>query len=325
MTLRDPIVAVTHPDPYAYYADLVARTPLYWDETSGLWVAASAAAVTAVLTSECCRVRPPAEPVPAALLGTPAGDIFGRLVRMNDGPDHRPLKRAITTTLGDIDGTRVAGKSRAWARVLAREITPEDQSTVWDFAFRLPREDPAVQRASLRPPFEGDLIPRPPRDEEGHDAPCRPDPGTTPRVDGRVEEAHGNAIDAGPRRIPQRATRDDEHVDDGPPVQRPSEVPLPRHLRPRPVRPDCRDVDIPGADELAEELEPVAEIRVRPGRAQGIDHRVEIHPFLSPFALSSLRTAPTMRAYPRTAGAWGAVRPVRSVPYVQPVRAVPSP
>jgi cytochrome P450 len=138
MTLRDPIVAVTHPDPYAYYADLVARTPLYWDETSGLWVAASAAAVTAVLTSECCRVRPPAEPVPAALLGTPAGDIFGRLVRMNDGPDHRPLKRAITTTLGDIDGTRVAGKSRAWARVLAREITPEDQSTVWDFAFRLP-------------------------------------------------------------------------------------------------------------------------------------------------------------------------------------------
>ena len=28
----DPIAAVTHPDPYPYYRDLVARTPLYRDE-----------------------------------------------------------------------------------------------------------------------------------------------------------------------------------------------------------------------------------------------------------------------------------------------------
>ena len=66
---RDPLAAATHPDPYPYYADLVARRPLYRDDGLGLWIAASAAAVTAVLTSEHCRVRPAAEPVPGALVG----------------------------------------------------------------------------------------------------------------------------------------------------------------------------------------------------------------------------------------------------------------
>jgi hypothetical protein len=35
----DAIAAVTHPDPYPYYADLVRRSPLYRDDTLGLWVA----------------------------------------------------------------------------------------------------------------------------------------------------------------------------------------------------------------------------------------------------------------------------------------------
>jgi len=138
MPPHDPIAAVTHPDPYPYYADLVARAPFYWDETLGLWVAASAAAVTAVLTSECCRVRPPAEPVPAALRGTPAGDIFGRLVRMNDGPGHCPFKSAIATMLGGIDATGVVAQSSAWAHVLSSESALDDPARVSDFAFQLP-------------------------------------------------------------------------------------------------------------------------------------------------------------------------------------------
>ena len=81
----DPIAAVTHRDPYPYYAELVATRPVHRDEALGLWVACSAAAVTDVLGHPACLVRPPAEPVPGALLGSPAGDIFGRLVRMNDG------------------------------------------------------------------------------------------------------------------------------------------------------------------------------------------------------------------------------------------------
>ena len=40
------IAAVTHPDPYPYYAELVASRPLHRDDSLGLWVAASAASVT---------------------------------------------------------------------------------------------------------------------------------------------------------------------------------------------------------------------------------------------------------------------------------------
>ena len=75
----NPIAAVTHPDPYPYYTDLGTRAPLAWNATLGLWVAASAEAVTAVLTSELCRVRPTTEPVPRSLLGSPAADIFRHL------------------------------------------------------------------------------------------------------------------------------------------------------------------------------------------------------------------------------------------------------
>lgn len=138
MTPHDPIAAVTHPDPYPYYADLVARTPLYRDETLGLWIAAGAAAVMAVLTSECCRVRPPAEPAPTALLGSPAGDTFRRLVRMNDGPGHGPLKSAIAATLGGIDPTQAAEQSSAWARSLANQLVPDEPAGVSEFAFQLP-------------------------------------------------------------------------------------------------------------------------------------------------------------------------------------------
>src|ERR1700730_9947136 len=98
----DPIAAVTHRDPYPYYARLVAERPLYFDPDLGLWVASSAEAVAAVLASERCRVRPPAEPVPAAIAGTPAGEVFRRLVRMTDGEAHGPLKQAVSAALAGV-------------------------------------------------------------------------------------------------------------------------------------------------------------------------------------------------------------------------------
>jgi len=127
----DPIAAVTHPDPYPYYADLAARKPLYRDEALGMWVASSAEAVTAVLTSDLCRVRPPIEPVPVALLGSSAGEIFRHLVRMNDGVGHCPFKQAVTGALDSVDPERMAVESRRWAERL--EISP-----LADFAFSLP-------------------------------------------------------------------------------------------------------------------------------------------------------------------------------------------
>ena len=138
MPPHDPIAAVTHPDPYPYYADLVARTPLYYDRALGLWVAASAAAVTAVLASASCLVRPPAEPVPAALRGSPPGDIFLHLVRMRDGPGHRSLKRAVAATLGGIDASDALAQSSACAISLSGEIVADNPASVSDFAIRFP-------------------------------------------------------------------------------------------------------------------------------------------------------------------------------------------
>lgn len=127
----DPVAAVTHPDPYPFYADLVARRPLYRDDALGLWVAASAETVSAVLTSDLCRVRPPAEPVPSALLGSPAGEIFRHWVRMNDGPGHCPFKKALSTVLGSLDPARIHELSRSLARDL-------DAGDLPGFAFGLP-------------------------------------------------------------------------------------------------------------------------------------------------------------------------------------------
>lgn len=132
----NPIAAVTHRDPYPYYARLAAERPIYHDESLGLWVASSAGAVAAVLASDLCGVRPPAEPVPAKLQGTSAGDLFGRLVRQADGGRHAPLKQAVSAALGAIDGQKAAAESRAWARALAAGI--QSTQDLQDFLFRLP-------------------------------------------------------------------------------------------------------------------------------------------------------------------------------------------
>lgn len=135
----DPVAAVTHPDPYPYYADLVARRPFERHSDLGMWVAASAEAVTAVLSSDLVRVRPPAEPVPRALLGSAAGEIFSRLVRMNDGPRHGALKPAVAAALGAVDCGRIEVEGRDAAARLAAELAPQDNvSRLDDFAFRLP-------------------------------------------------------------------------------------------------------------------------------------------------------------------------------------------
>ncbi|MEN2475704.1 cytochrome P450 [Burkholderia sp. GS2Y] len=104
MNPTDPIAAVTHRNPYPYYAALVDGPPLAFDATLGLWVASRATAVTAVLGHPACRVRPLDAPVPPALRGTTAGALFGELVRMNDGASrHDVPKQALRTAFAPID------------------------------------------------------------------------------------------------------------------------------------------------------------------------------------------------------------------------------
>lgn len=136
---RDPLDAVTHPDPYPYYRDLVAQRPLAYDETLGVWVAASAAAVRATLTSDSCRVRPVAEPVPASLARSPAGDIFGRLARMNDGQGHAPLKRSIVVALSGLDVGSLRRRSATWSEALFATLdVARAPGRFAEFAYRLP-------------------------------------------------------------------------------------------------------------------------------------------------------------------------------------------
>jgi cytochrome P450 len=134
---ENPIAAVTHANPYPYYAALVERRPLYFDETLRLWVASSAEAVKAVLSSDVCRVRPMAEPVPKALLGSASADIFQHLVRMNDGERHCPFKQAVSGALTQIDAAQAGLLSRKYAQFLAARIDT-DTDHLTEFAFRLP-------------------------------------------------------------------------------------------------------------------------------------------------------------------------------------------
>jgi cytochrome P450 len=133
----DPIAAVTHRDPYPYYAELVAARPAHRDETLGLWIACGASAVTDALSDPACLVRPPAEPVPGSLVGSPAGAIFGRLVRMNEGARHSAMKPAVSTATARIEAS-VGEHARRWAAHLAEALAPaRDPARVNEFAFSL--------------------------------------------------------------------------------------------------------------------------------------------------------------------------------------------
>ncbi|WLI08505.1 cytochrome P450 [Pseudomonas sp. FP597] len=94
-----PLEAVTHADPYKYYSRLRLGPGLLFDTTLGLWVASSAQSVEAVLMHPDCRVRPLHEPVPPAIAQGAAGQVFARLMRMNEGAAHRCPRAAIEPAL----------------------------------------------------------------------------------------------------------------------------------------------------------------------------------------------------------------------------------
>ena len=100
----DPVAAVTHADPYPYYAALRDGPPLAWNDTLRLWVATRADTIAELLSAhETLRVRPAAEPVPRAIVGSPAGEVFGHLIRMNDGAAHQAHRPALQRALMGLD------------------------------------------------------------------------------------------------------------------------------------------------------------------------------------------------------------------------------
>lgn len=113
------VAAVTHADPYPFYAQL-RQTPLQFDAALGLWVASSADVIGAAFAHTSLRVRPVAEPVPRALVGTPAGAVFAQLVRMNDGAFHAAHKPQVRIAAGHWSMARVAQVAGEVTQRLAR-------------------------------------------------------------------------------------------------------------------------------------------------------------------------------------------------------------
>jgi len=138
-TPADPIAAVVHPDPYPYYAALAVSRPLYRDDRLGMWVAAGAREVDAVLASPAVRVRPVDGPLAPHLMGTPAGEVFGHLVRWADGSRHNTMKRAVRETLSGADlPAQVQASARAWTRRLVADGGAELVPVIDRLAYGLP-------------------------------------------------------------------------------------------------------------------------------------------------------------------------------------------
>lgn len=134
----DPLQAVTHPNPYPYYATLRERPPLVRDDALNLWIAARASTVRAVLDDERLTVRPTSEPVPRAIAGEPAGAVFGQLARMNEGEPHRVARRALIEGLGSVDVEHMFRSAHTRAAEAIDRAKASDDRSLEVLAFALP-------------------------------------------------------------------------------------------------------------------------------------------------------------------------------------------
>jgi cytochrome P450 len=148
------LAAPAHRNPYPYYAALAAGPALVFDAPRKLWIASSAASVKAVLGNPACHVRPTAEPVPAAIVGSAAGEVFGHLVRMNEGVRHDAPKLALTRFLAGVDLARVQARTEAIA------TTQMGHAQLWGAALsRWAFEVPVMAVADMLG-FAGDELPQ---------------------------------------------------------------------------------------------------------------------------------------------------------------------
>lgn len=134
----DPLQAVTHPNPYPYYATLREQAPLLRHDALKLWIAARASTVRAVLEDERLTVRPASEPVPRAIAGEPAGTVFGQLARMNEGEPHRVARRALLQGLGSVDIEHVFRSAHTRAAKAIDRADACDDRLLDVLAFALP-------------------------------------------------------------------------------------------------------------------------------------------------------------------------------------------
>jgi cytochrome P450 len=134
MQTLDVLAAVTHPDPYPFYARLADQVQPLFDAERQLWLAASPALVSQVLAHADCRVRPLAEAVPAALAGGSAASVFGALVRMNEGAGHVLPKLVLQRALAGISADSAAACATRIARSLLPPVLDGGALSAWQRA-----------------------------------------------------------------------------------------------------------------------------------------------------------------------------------------------
>jgi cytochrome P450 len=120
----NPVEAVTHPDPWPYYAHLRAGG-VWLDQATRTWVVPDAVTIARVLGDPRLRVRPPLEPVPTHIVGTAAGDVFCRLARTNDGERHDELRSHVDELVESIDPERARASARAIAERYGADVSTD--------------------------------------------------------------------------------------------------------------------------------------------------------------------------------------------------------
>lgn len=88
----DALAAVTHPDPYPYYAELARTKGPAWDERLQLWVAANPTHVVEILRHPDAHVLAPPD--------APAG--FSEYARFNEGARHAALRAEVIERIAGV-------------------------------------------------------------------------------------------------------------------------------------------------------------------------------------------------------------------------------
>ncbi|MEA9391670.1 cytochrome P450 [Acerihabitans sp. TG2] len=129
--LLNPLSAIQHDSPWEYYARLTRETPVYFDSALKLWVVSDAASTDAVLNSPVLQVRPVSQPAPPGLVGQPAGDVFGQLVRMREGEYQQRLKSVIIRAFSTVDSAYVSQLARQLAQ---QALSDGEEINRWMFS-----------------------------------------------------------------------------------------------------------------------------------------------------------------------------------------------
>jgi cytochrome P450 len=135
---KDVLAAVSYADPYPYYRRLRETQPLYFDAALGVWVASSAAVVTALLSEPGFHTRPINQIVPPSLQTTEISEIYGSLVRMTDGEYQRLMKQAVVTALSQTDRGRLQALIEAGINDLGIKSNAVFSQGLHDAMYRLP-------------------------------------------------------------------------------------------------------------------------------------------------------------------------------------------